>query len=99
LNLFLLCFWVNSLDFHALRRQFFADLEGMDKASSSSSASSVKTESGLSQEDERIREFQNNPNVPADAKVMALLLRSSGVTDYDPKIINQLLDFMHRASR
>jgi hypothetical protein len=70
----------------------------MDKSGVPSSAPIVKSESGLSQEDERIREFQNNPNVPADAKVMALLLRSSGVTDYDPKIINQLLDFMHRTS-
>ena len=52
------------------------------------------SENGI--DDERFREYQNNPNIPADAKALASLLCSTGVTDYDPKVINQLLDFMHR---
>jgi len=70
----------------------------MDKSAQSGANPIVKTETGLSEEDERVRDYQNNPNIPADAKSIALLLRSSGITNYDPKIINQLLDFMHRMS-
>lgn len=68
----------------------------MDKRGSGGVPASVKQETPITEADERLREYQNNPDVPAEAKAMAVLLRSSGVTDYDPKIINQLLDFMHR---
>jgi hypothetical protein len=33
---------------------------------------------------------------PRDALAMDGLLRSVGVTRYEPKVINQLMEFMHR---
>lgn len=36
---------------------------------------------------------------PRDALVMDQLLRSMGVTRYEPKVINQLLEFMHRKGK
>lgn len=68
----------------------------MDKSPQSGVAPIVKTETALTEDDERLKDYQGNPNIPGDAKSIALLLRSSGITNYDPKIINQLLDFMHR---
>ncbi|KAJ1835032.1 Transcription initiation factor TFIID subunit 9 [Coemansia sp. RSA 2711] len=39
----------------------------------------------------------NKPDeTPRDYKIMALLLQSHGVTDCDPSVINQLLEFSHR---
>lgn len=49
----------------------------------------------LTEEDERGRLFLGG-DVPKDAKVMALLLKSINITDYEPKVINQLMEFMHR---
>ncbi|CAG8491932.1 10379_t:CDS:2 [Acaulospora morrowiae] len=34
--------------------------------------------------------------VPRDAKVMELILRSAGVEDFEPKVVQQLLEFAHR---
>lgn len=68
----------------------------MDRSGHLAASGAVKPDSAAIIDDERLREYQNNPNVPADAKALAVLLRSSGVTDYDPKVINLLLDFMHR---
>ena len=34
--------------------------------------------------------------VPRDAKVIALVLESLGVEKYEPRVINQLLEFMYR---
>lgn len=68
----------------------------MDKSGHLAASGVIKPETSSTIDDEKLREYQANPNVPADAKALATLLRSSGVTDYDPKIINQLLDFMHR---
>ena len=33
--------------------------------------------------------------VPRDAKIIALILKSMGVEEYEPRVINQLLEFMH----
>lgn len=49
----------------------------------------------LSEEDERERLFLSS-DVPKDAKVISLLLKSINITDYEPKVINQLMEFMHR---
>lgn len=68
----------------------------MDKFTPIGSSTTIKPELGQAEDDERFREFHNDPNVPQDAKVIAGLLRSSGIPDYDPKVINQILDFMHR---
>lgn len=67
----------------------------MDRSGHLAASSSIKPENGVAIDDESFREYQSNPNIPADAKALAALLRSSGVSDYDPKVINQLLDFMH----
>jgi hypothetical protein len=37
----------------------------------------------------------NDEEVPMDAKIVALLLKSMGVEDYEPRVINQLLEFMN----
>ncbi|CAG8568397.1 13118_t:CDS:2 [Acaulospora colombiana] len=34
--------------------------------------------------------------IPRDSKVMELILRSAGVEDFEPKVIQQLLEFAHR---
>lgn len=39
---------------------------------------------------------ETNTELPRDARLVALLLRSMGVEDYEPKVLLQLLDFMHR---
>lgn len=33
---------------------------------------------------------------PRDARIIALILQSLGVEDYDPKVVHQLLEFAHR---
>ncbi|KAI9032684.1 transcription initiation factor IID, 31kD subunit-domain-containing protein [Phycomyces nitens] len=33
---------------------------------------------------------------PRDARIIALILQSLGVEDYDPKVVQQLLEFAHR---
>lgn len=45
----------------------------------------------------------NNPQVssqrdkiPRDSKVMELILRSAGVEEFEPKVVQQLLEFAHR---
>jgi hypothetical protein len=43
-------------------------------------------------------ELLNNNEVPLDAKIMALIVKSMGVEDYEPRVINLLLEFMHRMS-
>jgi len=37
-----------------------------------------------------------NDNVPNDAKQMAVLLTTMGIKQWEPRVINQLLEFMHR---
>ncbi|KAJ2782562.1 Transcription initiation factor TFIID subunit 9 [Coemansia javaensis] len=44
-----------------------------------------------------MEETPNKPEeTPRDYKIMALLLQSHGITDCDPSVINQLLEFSHR---
>eukprot|EP00029_Vermamoeba_vermiformis_P011393 TRINITY_DN6255_c0_g1_i1.p1 TRINITY_DN6255_c0_g1~~TRINITY_DN6255_c0_g1_i1.p1 ORF type:complete len:171 (+),score=60.67 TRINITY_DN6255_c0_g1_i1:681-1193(+) len=38
----------------------------------------------------------NDEEVPMDAKIVALLLKSMGVEDYEPRVVNQLLEFMNK---
>lgn len=41
---------------------------------------------------------QVNPanDVPKDAKLVAHILKSMGVEEYEPRVVNQLLEFMYR---
>jgi len=35
-------------------------------------------------------------SVPKDAQVMAAILKDMGVTDYEPRVINQMMEFSYR---
>ena len=37
-----------------------------------------------------------NKSQPKDAQVMAAILKEMGVHEYEPRIINQMLDFSYR---
>lgn len=37
----------------------------------------------------------NDPEVPRDAKVMSMILKSMGVDQYEPRVVNQILEFMY----
>lgn len=37
-------------------------------------------------------------DLPQDAKVVIEILKSMGVDDYEPRVVNQLLEFMYRKS-
>ncbi|OAD76263.1 hypothetical protein PHYBLDRAFT_16454 [Phycomyces blakesleeanus NRRL 1555(-)] len=39
---------------------------------------------------------QQQQTRPRDARIIALILQSLGVEDYDPKVVQQLLEFAHR---
>lgn len=41
-------------------------------------------------------ELLSSPDVPQDAKLIVLILKSMGVTQYDPAVVVQLLEFTHR---
>jgi hypothetical protein len=45
---------------------------------------------------EKETELLNSDEVPLDAKIMVLIIKSMGVEDYEPRVINLLLEFMHR---
>lgn len=40
--------------------------------------------------------LKQNGELPRDARVMAQLLKSMGVEEYQPRVLNQLLEFMYR---
>lgn len=37
-----------------------------------------------------------NEDTPRDAQIMAMLLREMGVKEWEPRVVPQLLEFMHR---
>lgn len=41
------------------------------------------------------KETIKNSEVPKDAKVIALILESMGVQEYEPRVIHQFLEFMY----
>jgi hypothetical protein len=43
-----------------------------------------------------VDELLSSPDVPQDAKLIVLILKSMGVTQYDPAVVVQLLEFTHR---
>ncbi len=47
-------------------------------------------------DDDKQRELLNSDELPRDAKVMALILKSMGVDEFEPKVIHQMLEFMNR---
>ena len=47
------------------------------------------------EEDHRQKQATNNSQSD-DARVMAAILKDMGVLEYEPRIINQMLDFTYR---
>lgn len=45
-----------------------------------------------------VDELLSSPDVPQDAKLIVLILKSMGVTQYDAAVVVQLLEFTHRTS-
>lgn len=43
-------------------------------------------------------DFLSSAQCPQDAKLIVLILRSMGVTQFEPAVVLQLLEFTHRAS-
>jgi len=41
-------------------------------------------------------EIVKNQDVPRDAKLIGLILKAMGVEEFQPRVINQFLEFMHR---
>lgn len=37
-------------------------------------------------------------HVPKDAQVIMSIMKDMGISDYEPKVINQLLEFVYRKS-
>lgn len=37
----------------------------------------------------------NNADIPRDAKLIQNILTSMGVEEYEPRVVNQLLEFMY----
>eukprot|EP01135_Chromosphaera_perkinsii_P001640 Nk52_evm17s208 gene=Nk52_evmTU17s208 len=45
----------------------------------------------------RVMDFSNSKEqVPRDVRVMCAILKSMGAEDFEPKVVNQLLEFTHR---
>ena len=49
-----------------------------------------------SKEDDKLQKQAANNSQPDDARVMAAILKDMGVLEYEPKVINQMLDFTYR---
>ena len=43
-----------------------------------------------------VPQAQSKDQVPRDSRVMQLILQAAGVEDYEPKVVQQLLEFAHR---
>eukprot|EP01112_Ceratiomyxa_fruticulosa_P011966 TRINITY_DN3297_c0_g1_i1.p1 TRINITY_DN3297_c0_g1~~TRINITY_DN3297_c0_g1_i1.p1 ORF type:complete len:222 (+),score=73.39 TRINITY_DN3297_c0_g1_i1:266-931(+) len=71
-----------------------------DTASSSTSTTTTtnntSTSTSASQQEDSSNSILKNPDVPRDAKIMAMVLKAMGVDEYEPKVVNQLLEFMYR---
>ena len=42
---------------------------------------------------------QTTKAVPTDAEVMMAILKDMGVSDYEPRLVNQMLEFTYRKFR
>lgn len=54
--------------------------------------------SEMASERERIKQTNPNKHIPKDAQVIMSILKELGITDYEPRVINQLLEFTYRKS-
>ena len=46
--------------------------------------------------DSTLGDFLASSSTPRDAKTIALMLKAMGVESYEPRVLNMLLEFMHR---
>lgn len=46
-----------------------------------------------------VPQAQSKDQVPRDSRVMQLILQAAGVEEYEPKVVQQLLEFAHRKYR
>jgi len=46
--------------------------------------------------DKTVKSAANVKHVPKDAQVIVSIMKDMGITDYEPKVINQLLEFTYR---
>ena len=49
-----------------------------------------------SKEKDKLQKQATNKSQPKDAQVMAAVLKDMGVLEYEPRIINQMLEFTYR---
>lgn len=45
---------------------------------------------------EKQKTTQNVKHIPKDAQVIMSILKELGITEYEPRVINQLLEFTYR---
>ena len=45
---------------------------------------------------EKAKTMSHVKHIPKDAQVIMSIMKDMGITDYEPKVINQLLEFTYR---
>jgi len=45
---------------------------------------------------EKTKSMSHIKHIPKDAQVIMSIMKDMGITDYEPKVINQLLEFTYR---
>lgn len=45
---------------------------------------------------EKVKTMSHVKHIPKDAQVIMSIMKDMGITDYEPKVINQLLEFTYR---
>jgi len=45
---------------------------------------------------EKMKTMSHVKHIPKDAQVIMSIMKDMGITDYEPKVINQLLEFTYR---
>lgn len=45
---------------------------------------------------EKTKSMSHVKHIPKDAQVIMSIMKDMGITDYEPKVINQLLEFTYR---
>lgn len=54
------------------------------------------TEKSEREKNEKLNVSNHVKHVPKDAQVIVAILRDMGISDYEPRVINQLLEFTYR---
>jgi hypothetical protein len=62
----------------------------------SEAALKLKNLKGIHEDDGGDDESESGVQLPLDAQVMAFVLESMGAEKHDPRVVNQLQEFVHR---